>query len=205
MDRTKHLRLAGAGLLAAALLTGCAGNEPAAPNTENPPASSSAPAEPSSSAPPASSGAPSPGASSSSAAASSDPVFAAIQAVLAQHSGAIIVEIDRDDDDTMFEVEAVVGNEIRDFDVTADGQVREDDDDDDDDDDIRKAKEATITAEQAARAALEGRTGSTIDSISLEDDDGTLRWEVELDNEQGEDDVELYVDAKTGEVTEGDN
>lgn len=130
-------------------------------------------------------------------------MFAAIEALLAEHSDAVIVQIDLDDDDTVYEIEAVIGDRVVDFDVRADGSVTEDDDDQDDDD-IRRAGEAQVSAEDAARAALEGRDGQGIDDMELDEDDGTLRWEVDLDREDGSDGDELRVDAATGEVTQDD-
>ena len=114
------------------------------------------------------------------------------------------MQIDQDDNDTTFEIEAVIGDRVVDFDVSTDGSVREDDDDDDDDDDIRRAGEAQVTAEEAARAALEGREGQSIDEMDLDEDNGTLRWDVNLDREGGDDGDELRVDAATGEVTQDD-
>lgn len=97
----------------------------------------------------------------------------------------------------------MIGDRVVDFDVRADGSVTEDDDDQDDDD-IRRAGEAQVSAEDAARAALEGRDGQGIDDMELDEDDGTLRWEVDLDREDGSDGDELRVDAATGEVTQDD-
>ena len=208
----------GTGVLALALLTGCSVAEPDNSDDTATTATSGAAAETSSATGDSTDGATGDQSASASASATDaststsgettaavagdDPVFAAIDAFLAEQEGALIVEIDLDDNDTRYDIEAVVGDQILDFDVTLDGEVREDtdDDDDDDQDDIRRAQEADITAEEAARAALEGRDGSTIDSLSLDDDDNALHWEVELDNAQGEDD-DLHVDAMTGAVT----
>ncbi|NUL43882.1 peptidase [Cellulosimicrobium funkei] len=206
----------GTGVLALALLTGCSVAEPDTSDDTATTATSGAAAETSGASGDSTDGATGdPSASATDASTSSsgettaavagdDPVFAAIDAFLAEQEGALIVEIDVDDNDTRYDVEAVVGDQVLDFDVTMDGDVREDtdddDDQDDDQDDIRRAQEADITAEEAARAALEGRDGSTTDSLSLDDDDSALHWEVELDNAQGEDE-DLHVDAMTGAVT----
>lgn len=213
---TKTLALTGTGVLALALLTGCSVADEGTPDGGASATASGSTAETSPAtaddATDDATDSTGPGTGTASASGGStpadgeDPVFAAIEAFLADQPDAIIVEIDQDDDDTRFDVEAVVGEQILDFDVMMDGEVREDDDDDDDDDqdDIRRAQEAELTAEDAARAALEGRDGSTIDSVSLDDDDNTLRWDVELDNRDGDDDVDLHVDAATGEVTQDD-
>ncbi|MFC4430666.1 PepSY domain-containing protein [Citricoccus alkalitolerans] len=213
---TQTLAWTGTGILALALLTGCSVAEPDNSDDTATTATPGAAAETSdttgdgtdeatggqsaSAAASATDASTSTSGGTTAAVAGEDPVFAAIDAFLAEQEGALIVEIDLDDNDTRYDIEAVVGDQILDFDVTLDGEVREDTDDDDDQDDIRRAQEADITAEEAARAALEGREGSTIDSLSLDDDDNALRWEVELDNAQGEDD-DLHVDAMTGEVT----
>ncbi|MGW9550436.1 PepSY domain-containing protein [Citricoccus zhacaiensis] len=211
---TQTLAWTGTGVLALALLTGCSVAEPDDSDDTATTATSGAAAETSEPTGDSTDGATgnqsasatdtstSASGETTAAVAGDDPVFAAIDAFLTEQEGALIVEIDLDDNDTRFDIEAVVGEQILDFDVTMDGEVREDtdDDDDDDQDDIRRAQEADITAEEAARAALEGRDGSTIDSLSLDDDDNALHWEVELDNAQGEDD-DLHVDAMTGAVT----
>lgn len=211
---TQTLAWTGTGVLALALLTGCSVAEPDNSDDTATTATSGAAAETSDATSDSTDGAtddqsasatdtstPTSG-ETTAAVAGDDPVFAAIDAFLAEQEGALIVEIDLDDNDTRYDIEAVVGDQILDFDVTLDGEVREDtdDDDDDDQDDIRRAQEADLTAEEAARAALEGRDGASIDSLSLDDDDNTLRWEVELDNAQG-DDNDLHVDAMTGVVT----
>lgn len=211
---THPLLMTGGGILALALLTGCSVSDPESSGSDG---STAATAESSASvaeSSPASSGgasASSAASESSSAASSSaastssdDPVFSAIDALLAEHSDAVIVQIDRDDDDTVSEIEAVLGDRVMDFEVRDDGTVREDDDEDDDDDDVRRAQEATVTAEDAARAALEGRDGQSIDGMELDEDNGTLRWEVSLDREGGDDGDELHVDAASGTVTQDD-
>jgi uncharacterized membrane protein YkoI len=216
---TTPLTLTGTGLLALALLTGCstaddpasgpAGNGAAteAPaSTASPSASGTATSSDDDHADDDGSGSPT-STASAAVADGADPVFAAIDAVLAAHAGAVIVQIDQDDNDTRYEVEAVVGDRVLELDVAADGTVTEDGQDTEDSGDVRKAQGATVTAEEAARTALEGRDGSTVDSLGLDDDssddntdDAALHWEVELDNAQGEDDTELRIDATTGEV-----
>lgn len=212
---TSHpLLMTGGGILALALLTGCSVSDPESSGSDGDTAAtaeSSATAAASSPAPSDDAGASATTSESASAdfgsatpSSGDDPVFAAIDALLAEHSDAVVVQIDQDDDDTVYEIEAVLGDRVVDFDVRDDGTVREDDDDDDDDDDIRRAQEATITAEDAARAALEGRDGQSIDEMELDEDNGTLRWEVSLDRENGDDGDELRVDATTAEVTQDD-
>ncbi|NUL47842.1 peptidase [Cellulosimicrobium funkei] len=207
---TKTLALSGTGVLALALLTGCSVADEGAPESDNGTAATAetSPTTAETSSPAATDDSGTPTASNSSTGEATttgeDPVFAAIDALLAEHGDAVIVQIDQDDNDTTFEIEAVIGDRVVDFDVSTDGSVREDDDDDDDDDDIRRAGEAQVTAEEAARAALEGREGQSIDEMDLDEDNGTLRWDVNLDREGGDDGDELRVDAATGEVTQDD-
>lgn len=146
-------------------------------------------------------------ASSTAAAASSgsgtgqadDPAYAVIDAVLEKHGDGIIVEVDANDDDTTWEVDVVVGEEVKELDVTADGDITETDRESDLED-VQKAKDAEITAQQALDTAREGRDGVTLDKMDLDDDNGTLQWEVEFDREDGSDGPEVEIDARSGEV-----
>ena len=146
-------------------------------------------------------------ASSTAAAASSgsgtgqadDPAYAVIDAVLEKHGDGIIVEVDANDDDTTWEVDVVVGEEVKELDVTADGDITETDRESDPED-VQKAKEAEVTAQQALDTAREGRDGVTLDEMDLDDDNGTLQWEVGFDREDGSDGPEVEIDATSGEV-----
>ena len=146
-------------------------------------------------------------ASSTAAAASSgsgtgqadDPAYAVIDAVLEKYGDGIIVAVDADDDDTTWEVDVVVGEEVKELDVTADGDITETDRESDLED-VQKAKDAEVTAQQALDTAREGRDGVTLDKMDLDDDNGTLQWEVEFDREDGSDGPEVEIDARSGEV-----
>ena len=77
------------------------------------------------------------------------------------------------------------------------GQVpalRTDDGDDLDSDERAALDSAQITLADAIRTALE-EVGGTLDDVELDEDGGTVAWEVSID-----DDVEVYVDITTGEV-----
>ena len=146
-------------------------------------------------------------ASSTAAAASSgsgtgqadDPAYAVIDAVLEKYADGIIVAVDANDDDTTWEVDVVVGEEVKELDVTADGDITETDRESDLED-VQKAKDAEVTAQQALDTAREGRDGVTLDKMDLDDDNGTLQWEVEFDREDGSDGPEVEIDARSGEV-----
>ncbi|GAA3788314.1 hypothetical protein GCM10022241_11470 [Micrococcus endophyticus] len=130
-----------------------------------------------------------------------DPAYAAIDEILGLHGDGVIVEMDLDDDDAKWEVDVVVGDDVKEYDVTTDGQVSEGVRPQIDDD-VRRAGEAQVTAETAISTALQGRTDQTVDEVDLDEEDGTLAWTVELDRENGEDGAEVKIDAKTGDVIE---
>ena len=128
-----------------------------------------------------------------------EPAYAVIDAVLEKYADGIIVAVDANDDDTTWEVDVVVGEEVKELDVTADGDITETDRESDSED-VQKAKEAEVTAKQALDTAREGRDGVTLDEMDLEDDNGTLQWEVGFDREDGSDGPEVEIDATSGEV-----
>lgn len=122
-----------------------------------------------------------------------DPVFDIIDIVLAQYPDGIITDIDREDSSDQYEVDVVVGQEVLELDVTTSGQISVDDRDNDDDDDIREAHAATVTAAQAIGLALDQYPDGIIDSVELDEDDGQLKWKIDLDDTSGNDlaDVEI--------------
>lgn len=128
-----------------------------------------------------------------SAAIDDDPVFNIIDIVLAQYPDGIITDIGREDSSDQYEVDVVVGQEVLELDVTTSGQISVDDRDNDDDDDIREAHAATVTAAQAIGLALDQYPDGIIDSVELDEDDGQLKWKIDLDDTSGNDlaDVEI--------------
>ncbi|MDY6054710.1 PepSY domain-containing protein [Micrococcus sp.] len=133
------------------------------------------------------------------AADGADPAYAAIDTVLAQYDGGIIVEMDLSGDGLRWEVDVVTGDQVKELDVTSDGVVTETDRDADQDD-VRKARDAQVTAEQAVSTALLGREDQRVDEVDLSEDDGRLTWEVELDRADRSSGAELTIDARTGEI-----
>ncbi|ALP48862.1 PepSY domain-containing protein [Corynebacterium glutamicum] len=131
--------------------------------------------------------------SSTSAVIDDDPVFNIIDIVLAEHPDGIITDIDREDSSDQYEVDVIVGQEVLELDVTTSGQISVDDRDNDDDDDIREAHAATVTAAQAIGLALDQYPDGIIDSVELDEDDGQLKWKIDLDDTSGNDlaDVEI--------------
>lgn len=125
-----------------------------------------------------------------------DPVFAAIEAVLAAHPGGIITDIDREDDRPAYDIDVVTGDIVLELEVDEDGTIREDDRDDDDDDDIAEARAATVTAAEAIRSALDMHEGGVLDEAELDEDDGALTWEIELDDANGNDLATVDIPAR---------
>lgn len=119
-------------------------------------------------------------------ASSEDPVFEIIDIVEAEYADGFIVDIDREDSSTQFDVDVVVGNELYELEVNTDGTVNVDDRDDDDDK-VQKANQATVTVTEALNQAFESHPDATFDQVELDDDDGSLDWEVDLDGPAGED------------------
>ena len=123
-----------------------------------------------------------------------DLVFDAIDAVMAEHADGIIINIDREDDTESYEVDVVVGEEILELNVnSASGEVRESDRDSDDNEDVLRAQEATVTVVDAITQALEAHPDGILDEASLEDEDGRLEWQIDLDDIERSDLAEFTV------------
>ncbi len=71
--------------------------------------------------------------------------------------------------------------------------------DDLDDDDRAGLEAATTTLGEAVETAL-AEVGGTLDDVELDEEDGTWVWSVSVDRTDDGDDVEVHVDAATGEV-----
>lgn len=123
-----------------------------------------------------------------------DPVFAAIDAALAAYSDGIVVTVDREDDSETYDIDVVQGEQVLELEVGADGTVREDEREGDDDD-VAKAQAATVTAADAIRQALEQHPDGVLDEAELDEDDGVLRWEINLDDADRNDLAEVNISA----------
>lgn len=123
-----------------------------------------------------------------------DPAFAAISAVKAEYADGIITAIDRDDNDETFDVDVVVGEDVLDLVVNADGAITEEERENDGDD-VLEAQKATVTIDDAITDALERHPEGVIDEVSLEEDDGMLNWEIDLDGQDRSDLAEFSVRA----------
>lgn len=140
--------------------------------------------------------------SAGSSAAGTDPAFDAIDAVKGTAADAIVISLDRDDDDTMWDVEVVEGEETVEYDVTQNGKVTETERETDKDD-ADQASRAEVSIGDAITTALEGRDGQNVDNVELDEEDGTLVWEIDFGDADGNDADEVYVDAVTGDIVNG--
>lgn len=123
-----------------------------------------------------------------------DPVFATIDVVLADHPDGIVTDIDREDGRVVYDIDVVVGDQVIELEVDADGNVREDERESDDDD-VAEARAATVTAADAIRQALDQIPDGVLDEAELDEDDGALRWEIELDDADRNDLAEITIPA----------
>ena len=118
-----------------------------------------------------------------------DGALAAIQDALTTYPDGIITELDREGDS--YEIDLISGEDHLNLRVDARGKVTEEGRDNDDDDDHTQAAAATVTAVQAAQEALNQQPEGVIDSLSLDEEDGNLVWEIDLDDAEGNDLAEL--------------
>lgn len=126
-------------------------------------------------------------------AAGDDEVFSIIDAVETEYEGGFIVEIDREDGGSKYEVVIVVGDEVYELDVTSNGDISVDEQDNDAEK-IARADQATVTVTEALKQAFEQHPDATFDDADLDEDDGSLDWEIELDGADGSD-IELDIPA----------
>ncbi|GAA2090127.1 MULTISPECIES: PepSY domain-containing protein [Brevibacterium] len=68
-----------------------------------------------------------------------------------------------------------------------------------DDDDRREAEAASVTLVEALEAAV-GDTPGTVDDASLDEEGGTLAWEISIYPEGQDRSTDVYVDAESGEI-----
>lgn len=122
-----------------------------------------------------------------------DEVYSIIEAVESEYNDGFIVDIDRDDNGSTYEVDVVAENQVYQLDVAADGTISVDETDSDDED-IREAEEATVTVTEALDEAFNQHSDATFDQIQLDEEDGSLQWEIDLDDANGSE-IELQVPA----------
>lgn len=219
MAATKPL-LAGTGILALLALSACGSDNEATPTqtetvtvtTEapsSPKASSSASTEASSEASSEASESASASASSSSSSAAAsgaytnDDVASAIDAALAEYSAGTVVALDTADNGQSFDLDVVDGETVHEVRVDRDGKVTtEESETERNSDEVTEAGEAQVSAKEALEKATENHADAVVDGIELERENGTLSWQVELDDAQGRDAATVWVNAADGSVTE---
>lgn len=209
----KILTLSSSAVIGALLLTGCGGdnNEPAA---EAPAETTAAVPENESTAEitddPSDGQASTPTEDSSSSAAASDEnggqaaSLAAVDTLLAKYEGGDVVELDYDRREDVFEAD-VIQDDTK-HEVTLDGAgeniTEEREDGTPDQEDTDELGKASISIKEAIESVFDeasSQDGTVLfDDASLDEDNGTLNWEVELDI--NDNDATYYVDANTGTV-----
>ncbi|WP_407650011.1 PepSY domain-containing protein [Enteractinococcus fodinae] len=120
-------------------------------------------------------------------------MLSVLQAAEAAYPNCILVEVEQEDDGASYEVELVHEQQLYELEVTPDGEITVDEVDSDDED-IQRASQVTVSLRDALRQAVAQHQGATLESIELEEEDGSLYWEVELKDVQGEE-VEFKIAA----------
>lgn len=148
------------------------------------------------------------GTASSDASGTADLTAAALQAVATAEAetGGTAYAVDDQDDDGGWEVDVATADRSVEVTVSPDGlTVVGTEDDDLDDDDRAMVEAADITLQEAVEAAV-AEAGGVLDDAELDEEDGSPVWEVTLDRtDGGDDDVDVRVDAVTGDVSRDDS
>ncbi len=120
-------------------------------------------------------------------------------ALAESEAGGTAYEIDDEDDDTAWEISVAAGDQVLEVTVSADGTevLGTESDGSLDDDDRQAVDTAGISLGEAIVTALAEVDGN-LDDVEVDDDGGTVSWEVTVD--QGDVEHEIYVDVVTGEV-----
>ncbi|KAB7705602.1 hypothetical protein F9802_13790 [Bacillus aerolatus] len=122
------------------------------------------------------------------------------------------VELDDEDGTVVYEVE-VQAKDGKEQDVKIDAQtgkvikIEKDDEDEKEESDqqeqARLMKQAKITKEESMKIALEKVPG-TVKSVELDDEDGTVVYEVEVQAKDGKE-QDVKIDVQTGKIVKIDN
>ena len=109
------------------------------------------------------------------------------------------IELEREANTALYEVD--IEKDDIDYDLHIDaysGEIYSVDRDDDDDDDFSNYK--NIISQDDAIAIAEKAANGKVEEIELDEDDGLLKYDVELRTDRGE--AEVEIDASTGNVLE---
>lgn len=115
-----------------------------------------------------------------------------LRAVETAYPGAIVVEIEREDDGKSYEVELVHEQQLHELDVTAHGEIASSEVEAEDEN-VALADQVTVSVTDALQQVTIPQD-ATFDSIELEESDGRIYWEVEFKDSQGGE-VELEIAA----------
>ncbi|MGO1193457.1 MAG: PepSY domain-containing protein [Nesterenkonia sp.] len=124
------------------------------------------------------------------------PVYQAVEAALAEYDGGVITQFeDNTDDDGYVEVYVYDGETEQELEVDSESfEIINTEEDDIDGDDREEAEAVEIEISEAIQTA-ESEGGAEPTDGELDTEDGTVVWQIELDN-----DTEVYVDVTNGDV-----
>ncbi|MBO0595045.1 PepSY domain-containing protein [Nesterenkonia sp. E16_7] len=127
-----------------------------------------------------------------------DPLYQAVDAVKQEYPEAVVLDFDTES--SYYEFTILDGGSEWELDVDRESfEISNTQEDDLDSDDQRNADAVEIEFADALRTAAE-EGGGTPEQAELDDENGAVTWEIELDNG-----TEVYVDVATGEVANGDD
>jgi len=116
-----------------------------------------------------------------------------------EETGGQATNIDYEDDDKTWDVVVVADGVAHELTLNEDGsEVVSRDDQDDDEDDIQHIAKAEVTLVDAIDIASPQVPDGVLEDAELDEDDGTVRWEITLNTDGRDRDV--IVDAVSGEI-----
>lgn len=120
-------------------------------------------------------------------------------ALAESHAGGTAYELDDEDDESAWKIDVAVDGRSVEVEVNWAGTevLSTENDDELDADDREDLTQVSYSMSNAIVTAAAEVSGHVV-SVDLSSDDGVIAWEVEFEN--GNDDVEVYVDAATGDV-----
>lgn len=128
------------------------------------------------------------------------PVYQAVEAALAEYDGGVITHFeDNTDDDGYVEVDVYDGETEWELEIDSESfEIIDTEEDGIDGDDREEAEAVEIEISEAIQSA-ESEGGAEPDEGELDTEDGTVVWQIELDN-----DTEVDIDVTNGEVVNVD-
>jgi len=112
-----------------------------------------------------------------------------------------IDQVEFDEDDGVYEYQISGWDDQNEYDLDVDaesGDIVEEETDDDDDEEDTLTFDNIITPQEAMQAAVNAGNTDYVESWTLEVEDGTMVYDVDLENDDDDDDI--TVDAETGDV-----